>query len=147
MLWTILAQLYTTLLELLRLSRLSTDEKDLEILVLRQQLDVMKRKHNQVIRPSKEEKWSLAVLTAAFKKRSRLTTDQLGRVIRIFKPETVIGWHRELVRREWKQKPVDGGGRPPISQRVLAYSHKPPRSGSDWFRKVPSVFRVMRNNR
>ena len=47
----------------------------------------------------------------------------------------------------WKQKPVDGGGRPPISQRVLAYSLKPPRSGSDWFRKDPSVFRVIRNNR
>ena len=46
MLWYILAQLYSTLIELLRLSRLSTDEKDLEILVLRQQLDVMERKNN-----------------------------------------------------------------------------------------------------
>ena len=46
MLWYILAQLYSTLIELLRLSRFSTDEKDLEILVLRQQLDVMERKNN-----------------------------------------------------------------------------------------------------
>jgi putative transposase len=70
------------------------------------------------VRPSKEEKWSLAVLAAALKKRGRLTTNQLGSVIRIFKPETVIGWHRELVRRKWKQKPVDAGGRPPISQEL-----------------------------
>ena len=118
MIWYILAQLYSTLIELLRLSRLSTDEKDLEILVLRHQLDVMVRKSNQVVRPSKEEKWSLAVLAAALKKRGRLTTSQLGRVIRIFKPETVIGWHRELVRRKWKQKPVDAGGRPSISQEL-----------------------------
>ena len=118
MIWTILAQLYSTLLELLRLSRLSTDEKDLEILVLRQQLDVMMRKNNQVVRPSREEKWSLAVLAAALKKRGRLTTSQLGRVIRVFKPETVIGWHRELARRKWKQKAVNAGGRPPISKEV-----------------------------
>ncbi len=67
MIWYILAQLYSTLIELLRLSRISADEKDLEILILRQQLDVMKRKNNQVVRPSKEEKWSLAVLAAALK--------------------------------------------------------------------------------
>ena len=118
MIWYILAQLYSTLIELLCLSRLSTDEKDLEILVLRHQLDVMVRKSNQVVRPSKEEKWSLAVLAAALKKRGRLTTSQLVRVIRIFKPETVIGWHRELVRRKWEQKPVEAGGRPPISQEL-----------------------------
>ena len=56
MLWIILAQLYSTLIELLRLSRISADEKDLEILILRKQLDVMKRKNNQVVRPNKEEK-------------------------------------------------------------------------------------------
>ncbi len=43
MLGTILAQLYSTQIELLRLSRLLTDDKDLEILILRQQLDVMTR--------------------------------------------------------------------------------------------------------
>ena len=147
MYWYILEQFYSTLIELLRVSRLSTDDKDLEILVLRQQLVVMVRKNDKVIKPSHDEKWSLAVLTAALKTRRRMATSQLGSVMRIFKPETVICWHRELVRREWKQKPVDGGGRPPISQRVLAYSLRPPRSGSDWVRKDPSVFRVIRNNR
>jgi transposase InsO family protein len=110
--------LYSTLLELLRLSRLSTDDKDLEILILRQQLDVMVRKNNQVVRPSREEKWSLAVLAAALKKRGRLTTSQLGSVIRVFKPETVIGWHRELVRRKWTQTSANRGGRPPISKEL-----------------------------
>jgi len=117
MLWAILVQLYMTLIELLRLTHLSTDEKYFEILILRQQLDVMAPKNNQVIRPSKAEKWLLAVLAAALKKRGQLTTGQLNRVLRIFKPETVIGWHRALVRRKWTQKPVDVDGRP-----MAAYS-------------------------
>ena len=37
MLWYVLAQIWSALVELLRISRLSTDEKDLEILILRQQ--------------------------------------------------------------------------------------------------------------
>jgi len=38
-----------------------------------------------------------------------------GSVIRIFRPETVIGWHRELERRKWTQVPVDRGGRSQIN--------------------------------
>ena len=119
MLWYLLAQLFSTLLELIRLARLSTDEKDLEILILHQQLDVMVRKNTQVIRPSRQEKWSLAVLAAALKKRGRVTTGQLGNVIRIVKPETVINWHRQLVRRKWTQTPVHRGGRPPVDHELV----------------------------
>ena len=95
MLWYALAQLFSTFLELMRVVQLSSDEKDLEILILRQQLDVLVRKNAQVIRPSRLERWSLAVLAVALKKRSRLTTTQLGNVIRIVKPETVIKWNRQ----------------------------------------------------
>jgi len=65
--WYILERLYSTLIELLRVSRLLTDDNDLEILVLRQQLVVMVRKNDKVIKPNHDEKWSLAVLTAALK--------------------------------------------------------------------------------
>ena len=118
MLWYALAQLFSTFLELMRVVRLSTDEKDLEILILRQQLDVMVRKNAQVIRPSRSERWSLAVLAAALKRRGRLTTSQLRNAIRIVKPETVINWHRQLVRRKWTQTPVHRGGRPPGNQEL-----------------------------
>ena len=94
MLWYALAQLFSTFLELMRVVQLSSDEKDLEILILRQQLDVLVRKNAQVIRPSRLERWSLAGLAATLKKRGRLTTTQLGNVIRIVKPETVIKWNR-----------------------------------------------------
>jgi putative transposase len=118
MLFPLLAQLCATLIDLLRIARLSNDEKDIEILILRQQLDILTRKQGQVVRPSWQEKWLLAVLAASLKKRGRLTTGQLGRVLRIFKSETVIGWHRELVRRKWQQKQVETGGRPPISKEL-----------------------------
>ncbi|MCO6453405.1 MAG: hypothetical protein J5I90_21665 [Caldilineales bacterium] len=101
MLFFLLTRLLTTLIDLLRIARLSRDDKDLEILILRQQLDILARKQTHVVRPSHPDKWMLAVLAASLKRRSRLTTSQLGRVTRIFKPETVIGWHRELVRRKW----------------------------------------------
>ena len=78
----------------------------------------MERKNHQVIKPSRGEKWSLAVLAVALKERSCLTTSQLASVIRIFKPETVIGWHREIARRKWAQTPVNRGGRPPISKEL-----------------------------
>ena len=127
--WYISEQSYSTLIELLHVSRLSTDYKDLEILVMCQQLVVMVWKNDKVIKPSHDEKWSLAVLTAGLKTRRHMATSQLGSVIRIVKPETVIGWQGSSWR-EWKQKPVDGGGRAPISQRVLAYSLKPPEAGA-----------------
>ena len=118
MLFFLLTRLLTTLIDLLRIARLSSDDKDLEILILRQQLDILARKQTQAVRPNRREKWTLAVLTASLKRRSRLTTNQLDRVLRIFKPATVIGWHRELVRRKWAQNPVDTGGRPPISEEL-----------------------------
>jgi hypothetical protein len=47
MIWYIFALLYSTVINLLRLSTLSTNEVDLEIPTLRQQLDVMVRKNNR----------------------------------------------------------------------------------------------------
>ncbi len=118
MIFSLLAQLLATLIDLLRIAHLSSDDKDLEILILRQQLDVLARKQNHVIRLGQEDKWPLAVMAASLKKRGRLTTSQLGRVLRILKPETVIGWHRELVRRKWTQKPANQDGRPRISKEL-----------------------------
>ncbi len=118
MIWSILAQLFAALINLLRISRLPTDEKDIEILILRQQLDILARRQDHAIKPSRLEKWTLAVLSETLKRRGCLTTDQLGDIIRIFKPETVIGWHRTLVRRKWTQTTVDRGGRPHVSHEL-----------------------------
>ena len=48
--WFILVQIFSVLIAIVSLGRLSEREKDLEILVLRQQLAIMKRKQSQPIR-------------------------------------------------------------------------------------------------
>jgi hypothetical protein len=63
--WFILKHIFSTLLAIVNVRRLSDQEKDLEILVLRQQLSILQRKLNHPIKPSKIEKLTLAVLTCA----------------------------------------------------------------------------------
>jgi hypothetical protein len=99
--WFILAQIFSVLIAIVSLGRLSEREKDLEILVLRQQLAIMKRKQSQPIRANRVEKMSLALLTAKLKEATQRPASRLRDIIRLFQPETVLGWHRELVRRKW----------------------------------------------
>jgi hypothetical protein len=92
---------------------LSKSEKDIEIAILRHQLAVMTRLHNkQPVRPNLAEKLSLVMLTNKLKQSAKCSTNQLGDVIRIVKPETVLRWHRELVRKKWTYQRKNPGGRP-----------------------------------
>lgn len=47
-----------------------------------------------------------------------MTTKQLRDVIFIVQPETVLRWHRDLVRRKWAQKHSSSNGRPPIKPEI-----------------------------
>jgi len=58
MLYSLLAQLCATLIDLFRIARLSSDDKDLEILILRKQLDILVRKQAHTVRPNRQEKWT-----------------------------------------------------------------------------------------
>ena len=114
--WFILKHIFSTLLAIVNVRRLSDQEKDLEILVLRQQLSILQRKLNHPIKPSKIEKLTLAILTNKLKRTTHQTANQLRDVIRIFEPETVLRWHRELVRRKWTYPNKNKGGRPSINK-------------------------------
>ena len=63
MFWPVIALVFSLLLDLVDLRSLSNREKDLEILILRHQLDILERKQPHPIKPSKAEKLTLAVLT------------------------------------------------------------------------------------
>ena len=81
----------------------SQASKDAEILILRHQLAVLRR---QVPRP--RPSWADRALLAAL---SRLVPR--GRWPRLFvSPETVLRWHRDLIRRRWSVP--RRAGRPPI---------------------------------
>jgi putative transposase len=86
----------------------SREFKELEIVVLRHELAVLRR---QVARPGLTEP-DRVFLAAA----SRLLGGT-GRQSLLVRPDTLLGWHRQLVRRQWTyagRRP----GRPRISEEV-----------------------------
>jgi len=133
MVWFIIKLIYSTIIDIITIGRQSTLEKDLEILVLRQQLSILQRKTNSPIRPNRVEKLTLSVLAVKLKKFSNQTTKQIRNVIRIFQPETVLRWHHELIRRKWTYQRKNKGGRPSINKEleklVLKLAQENPRWG------------------
>jgi putative transposase len=98
MVWAVVRQVFSTLLELIQIGRLSDQEKDLEILVLRKQLAMMEHQLDKPVRLSRAERLTLAVIGTKLKAVSGRSFKQLRDVIRIVQPETVLRWH---VRPEW----------------------------------------------
>ena len=62
-----ISQIFSMVLTLFRLGRTSETDKDLEILILRQQLGILQRKQTKLIQPNRAEKLTLAVLAASLK--------------------------------------------------------------------------------
>ncbi len=116
--WFILAQLFAALLGFSGLGRRPENDKDLEILILRHQLNSVARKQNQPLKPNRTEKLILAVLVDKLKQHTHRSTQQLGEIVWIFKPATVLKWHRELVRRKWTYERKQKGGRPRIISKL-----------------------------
>jgi putative transposase len=88
------------------------DAKDLEIVVLRHQLNVLRR---QVGRP--RFRWRDRLFLAAI---SRFLPRDAWRAF-LVTPQTVLRWHRELVRLKWSCRIRRPAGRPPLDEatRVL----------------------------
>ena len=91
-------------LELVRVHRMEDIAKDVEILVLRHQLSVLRR---QVKKPRLT--WSDRALIALF---SHLVQRERWSCF-LVTPATILDWHRRLVRRRWTY-PGRKPGRPPL---------------------------------
>jgi putative transposase len=115
MAWFVLNHIFPTILSIINITRLSNQEKDLESLILRQQLSILQHKHNSPIRPHPAEKMTLALLTARLKRITHRSANQMRDIIRIFQPDTVLRWQRELVHRKWIYAHKNKGGQPSIS--------------------------------
>ena len=110
MIWFMVFQVVSTLIELVRLGRQSESEKDLEILLLRRQLAIYERRQERAPRLTRSEKLPLVVLGIRLKNRTGRTIKAMGKVIRIVKPATLLGWHRQLVRWKWTYRHQNRGG-------------------------------------
>lgn len=89
-------------------SRRGLDVKDVELLVLRHELEVLRR---QVRRP-KLRPADRALLAAA-----ACHLPSPARAARLVTPRTLLRWHRALVRRKWRQ-PSGRRGRPKLAAEV-----------------------------
>jgi transposase len=120
------ALLYLLLRRVVRLIAGSSNnlDRDIELAVLRHQLMVLKR---QVGRPR-------------LRRRDRLFMAALGRLLPrarwssfLVSPQTILRWHRDLVRRKWTFGRISSGGRPPMSEEarelILRMGRENPRWG------------------
>jgi putative transposase len=114
---------FVSLVKLLIRSGRHVDVKDVELLVLRHQLEVLRR---QVERPKLRPR-DRALMAAA----GRLLPSARRHGL-LVTPQTLLRWHRELVRRRWTY-PHARPGRPPIDARtrelVLRLARENPRWG------------------
>jgi hypothetical protein len=106
------------MMDIASITGMGSDEKDLEILLLRQQLRIVERKHERGPQIPRWQKVPLAMLAMRLKKQARDGKVALEESVRLFKPATVIGWHRAMVRRKWTYKQGARPGRPPIDKEL-----------------------------
>jgi hypothetical protein len=137
--WSLVYLALCRLVQLIVLLGKSERSKELEILVLRHELAILRRRPRRAqLRPV--DRAILAALGRA------LPRGGLGSLS--VRPATLLRWHRQLVRRRWRY-PHRRPGRPPLDRRLQALVLRLARENPGWvtagssasFRASASVFR------
>jgi len=115
MIFATLAQPFALLIDLVTCIWRADREKDVEIFLLRRQLAILQRTQPRPPRLTRWERLGLAVLAAKLSRLSAHGRQRLRESLLLWKPETVLGWHRALVRRKWTFHHRRAPGRPPIT--------------------------------
>ena len=93
-----------------------------EVLALRQQLAVLKRKRPRPpLHPLDRLFWTVL----------RATWSRWKDVLLVVKPETVVGWHRAGFQLYWRWKSRPRGGRPRITEEVRVQIRRLAKENSD----------------
>jgi putative transposase len=114
---------FSAVLRLVVRGRRSEFTKDVELLVLRHRLTVLGRQERRPpLRPAYRAFLAALARLLPWRRRHGL----------VVTPQTLLRWHRELVRRKWAQPPRSPG-RPPVNDRVrelvLRFARENPRWG------------------
>ncbi len=131
----LLRHILSLFLDIFSLFGASNNNKDLEIIILRQPVRIPQRKAKSPPRISTSEKILLSTIASKLIQSATYTRNRLNNVLLLFKPDTVLRWHRKLVRRKWTYLRKGKPGRPLLSTEIEAliiqFARENPRWGYD----------------
>jgi putative transposase len=113
--------IFIRLLGWLTLLSRASSSKDVEILILRHEVAVLRRTN-----PKRHLDWADRAVFAALIR--RLPTSLRGH--RLITPATVLRWHRRLVTKKWTYP--NRSGRPPLDQTIVALIERMARENPTW---------------
>ena len=124
MLWHLLLILLSPLSAMV--VRLLGDDRDRQVLALRHQVLVLQRRLGKRPRLTRGEKLTLLLACARMKWR------QLLDCLMIIKPATLVGWHRQIVRRHWTFPRKCSPGRPRTNPEAVQLVIRLARENGGW---------------